>query len=77
MFTNVFSITTNVHVHKDIHKHEILRSRIIFYFVSIPFTQQYAIAARIRTARLFFAVTVQSCYSEKELSCSGPNSSIR
>ena len=45
MFTNVFSITTNVHVHKDIHKHEILRSRIIFYFVSIPFTQQYAIAA--------------------------------
>ena len=27
---------------------------------------------RTRTAQLFFSVTVQSCYSEKELRCSGP-----
>ena len=31
------------------------------------------IITRTRTAQLFFAVTVQSCYSEKALSCSGPN----
>ena len=29
--------------------------------------------ARTRTAQLFFAVTAQSCYSEKELSCSRPS----
>ena len=29
---------------------------------------------RTRTAQLFFAVTVQSFYSEKELSCSSPSS---
>ena len=30
-------------------------------------------SARTRTAQLFFAVTALSCYSEKELSCSGPS----
>ena len=34
---------------------------------------QHVIANRTRTAQLFFAVTALSCYSEKELSCSGPN----
>ena len=28
-----------------------------------------SVVKRTRTAQLFFAVTVQSCYSEKELSC--------
>ena len=30
------------------------------------------IQIRTRTAQLFFALTAQSCYSEKELSCSDP-----
>ena len=32
---------------------------------------------RTRTAQLFFAVTAQSCYSENELSWSGPRSDKR
>ena len=28
---------------------------------------------RTQTAQLFFAVTALSCYSEKELNCSGPS----
>ena len=31
------------------------------------------IVSSTRTAQLFFAVTALNCYSEKELSCSGPN----
>ena len=34
------------------------------------------IVIRTRTAQLFFAVTALSCYSEKELSCSGPNRDV-
>ena len=35
-------------------------------------THRFELEIRTRTAQLFFAVTALNCYSEKELSCSGP-----
>ena len=44
-----------------------------FLFLHFLYERQLIVDIRTRTAQLFFAVTALNCYSEKELSCSGPS----
>ena len=63
---------TYVYVHNS--GNNCLQRKLYCIYKGRPLVKMMIIVTtRTRTARLLFAVTVQSCYSEKELSCSGPS----